>query len=81
MQSLRDCYLGNLSGGEAQSETAGYRDEGEVRQTHSKTLEKKREHMNWHVDLEAQMKVNSSSNMVITQKLSLYKTQNAAKFI
>lgn len=29
MQSLRGCYLGNLSGGEAQSTAAGYRDEGE----------------------------------------------------
>lgn len=29
MASLRGCYLGNLSGGEARSEEAGYRDEGE----------------------------------------------------
>lgn len=39
MQSLRGCYLGNLSGGEAQSKAAGYRDEEErqVRQTHLQT--------------------------------------------
>lgn len=42
MQSLRDRYLGNVSGGEAQSKTSGYRNEEErqVRYIHSQMLEK-----------------------------------------
>ncbi len=57
MQSLRGCYLGNLSGGEAESKTAGYRDEGnrQVGQTRSQALEKEREDVKWHVYLKAQM--------------------------